>query len=69
MKRKNLTLILILLCFSLQIFSQTQPPFTKAETRLKSETQRKTLKENSLVANLEFRNVGPTVMSGQIVDV
>jgi photosystem II stability/assembly factor-like uncharacterized protein len=69
MNQKILTLISLLLCCSLQIFSQIQPPFTNAETRLKSTTQRKMLTENSLVSNIEFRNIGPTVMSGRVVDI
>ena len=66
---KGVILIFAMLIFSLQIFSQIQPPFTKADERLKSETQRQALQDNSLVSNIEFRNVGPTIMSGRIVDV
>lgn len=69
MRQKILTLILLSLCCSSQVFSQIQPPFTNAETRLKSTTQRKMLTENSLVSNIEFRNIGPTVMSGRVVDI
>ena len=67
--KKNYILIIIFTLFNLEMFAQMQPPFTNGETRLKSDTERKNLKENSLVSNLEFRNIGPTVMSGRIVDV
>ncbi|MFK7946184.1 MAG: WD40/YVTN/BNR-like repeat-containing protein [Saprospiraceae bacterium] len=66
---KGIILMFAVVLSSLQIFSQTQPSFTKADERLKSETQRQTLRDNSLVSNMEFRNVGPTIMSGRIVDV
>lgn len=67
MKKITLTFAVLLSCF--QIFSQIQPSPTKAAERLQSETQRQTLRQNSLISNIEFRNVGPTVMSGRIVDV
>lgn len=35
----------------------------------KSLTYQKSLKENSIVKNLQFTNIGPTVMSGRVVDV
>lgn len=67
MKRNLITLVLVL--SYLQMFGQIQPPFTKAEERLTSEKQRQSLRENSLVSNIDFRNVGPTIMSGRIVDI
>ncbi|MFC6996089.1 WD40/YVTN/BNR-like repeat-containing protein [Rufibacter roseus] len=46
-----------------------QPPATPAKERLDGYQQRVQLQKNSLVSNLAFRNVGPTVMSGRVVDV
>ncbi|MBA9076628.1 WD40/YVTN/BNR-like repeat-containing protein [Rufibacter quisquiliarum] len=46
-----------------------QPAFTPAKERLEGYQQRLQLLRNSLVSNLPFRNVGPTVMSGRVVDV
>lgn len=46
-----------------------QPPFTAAEKRLQGFDTRKQLNENSLVKEVEFRSVGPTIMSGRVVDV
>jgi photosystem II stability/assembly factor-like uncharacterized protein len=42
---------------------------TSAKDRLNSFEIRKSLSKQSLVKNLEFRNVGPTVMSGRVVDI
>ena len=46
-----------------------QPPFTPAERRIQSMDERKKLEQNSLVSQVQFRNVGPTIMSGRISDV
>ena len=42
---------------------------TPMEERIASWEQRKSLRQNSLVANVPLRNVGPTVMSGRVVDI
>ena len=57
--------------FILPGFSQktSAPPPTKASDRLQSFEQRLNLEQNSLVKNVPFRSVGPTVMSGRIVDI
>ncbi|HYV90499.1 MAG TPA: hypothetical protein VE978_01895 [Chitinophagales bacterium] len=46
-----------------------QPPYTQTEVRLQGFDQAKKLQENSLVSQVVFRNVGPTIMSGRVVDV
>lgn len=59
-----------LIFFSITAFSQVeQPPFTPAEQRLKGFEQRKNLRTNSLVANVAFESVGPTVFSGRVTDI
>lgn len=45
------------------------PGTTPAKVRLDGFEVRKSLLENSLVKNVEFRNVGPVVMSGRVVDL
>ncbi len=45
------------------------PAHTPAKDRLDGYQQRLKLQQNSLVNNVPFRNVGPTVMSGRVVDV
>jgi len=42
---------------------------TPAETRLDGYAQRQALLERSLVGNVPFRSVGPTVMSGRVADL
>jgi photosystem II stability/assembly factor-like uncharacterized protein len=42
---------------------------TSASERMAGFEQRKKLIEASIVKNLKFRNVGPTVMSGRVVDI
>lgn len=56
-----------LFIFSIRLYTQVLP--TPAEEREKGIERRKTLEENSLVKNLQFRNVGPTIMSGRVTDV
>jgi len=48
--------------------SSPVPP-TPAKARLAAFETRKGLKDASLVGNVPFRNVGPTVMSGRVVDI
>lgn len=50
-------------------FSFAQPPATSAEAVMQSLQQTEQLEENSLVKNLSFTNIGPTVMSGRVVDL
>ncbi|GIV62177.1 MAG: hypothetical protein KatS3mg044_1043 [Rhodothermaceae bacterium] len=48
---------------------ETLVPPTPAAQRLESTAHRTRLRETSLVRNVAFRNVGPTVMSGRVVDL
>ena len=80
---KQLTLITLLLITCFTGFSQkkkkskveTTPVVvetvsaTSANERMAGYEQRKKLTEASLVKNLKFKNVGPTVMSGRVVDI
>src|SRR5215218_7365633 len=56
---------LILLTFSLP--AQVKP--TPADERMKSMQKRKDLEKKSLVNPVKFRNIGPSIMSGRVVDV
>ncbi len=79
---KKILFCTILLCLgvSLGIFAQkkkksTTPPVattleaTSASDRMKGYNQRKTLDAASLVNNVKFRAIGPTDMSGRVVDL
>lgn len=52
-------------------FSQEINPVspTTAVERLETFNYKKQLQENSLLKNIEFENIGPTIMSGRVVDV
>ena len=74
---KKLILSLLIFCFiSVQLSAQKKksktlatPSATSSSERLEGYQLRKTLEETSLVKNLPFVNIGPTVMSGRVVDV
>lgn len=60
------TSLLFVLCVTL---SFAQPPATSAEAVKQSLQQTEQLDKNSLVKNISFTNIGPTVMSGRVVDL
>ena len=60
------SLLFLFSFFFISAFSQ-QPATSKAELE-KALQQKEQLSQNSLVKNLPFKNIGPTVMSGRIVD-
>ena len=47
----------------------SQKPSTNASEIQKALKEKEILKNNSLVKNIKFTNIGPTVMSGRVVDV
>ena len=55
--------------FTLPLFAQNQPSASPAAKRLEAFAQRKKLTENSILNNIPFHNIGPSVMSGRVVDV
>ena len=65
---KNLLCILCI-AFTTYLSAQEQPPFTPANERMKGFEQRQALIDKSIVNEIKFKNVGPTVMSGRIVDI
>ena len=79
---KNQYLLLLALTLTISVNAQkkkNQQPInnsisqqlttTSASERMKAFDQRKALEMKSLVNNVKFRSVGPTVMSGRVVDV
>ena len=64
---KNCLLALILLGISVSLIAQPSP--TPASDRISGIAKHKQLEAESLVKNIAFRNVGPTVMSGRVVDL
>jgi len=51
------------------LFLKAQQPATSAETVKKALEQKRTMVEASLVKNVPFKNIGPTIMSGRVVDL
>ncbi len=56
-----------LLLISTSSFSQVNP--TSAGERMQGLDQRRKLQSRSLLNDIQFRNIGPTIMSGRVVDV
>ena len=52
---------------TLTSLSQVNP--TSAEERLKGLQQRKQLEEKSVLNSIQFHNIGPSIMSGRVVDL
>lgn len=65
--RKKLLTSLILLLLCCISYSQIAP--TSGEARLNDSKKRKELELRSLVKDIKFRNIGPSIMSGRAVDI
>jgi photosystem II stability/assembly factor-like uncharacterized protein len=63
----NMALSLLISFFSLTAWSQVAP--TPGADRMRSLAQRQTLFGDSLLSKVSFRSIGPTIMSGRVVDV
>jgi len=50
-------------------FTFAQPVATSADDMLKGLQQKEEMSKNSIVKGLPFKNIGPTVMSGRVVDL
>ncbi|RYZ53052.1 MAG: glycosyl hydrolase, partial [Chitinophagaceae bacterium] len=69
MRAKLLYCSLLLSLTSVSILSNAQGKPTSAEDRLKVVQQRASLEKASVLNSISFRSVGPTVMSGRVVDI
>ena len=72
-KLKIINLFLLLICnYS---YSQSNknnkdfPKYTSSEKRLIGYEKRLEIENSSIVKNISFRNIGPTVMSGRVSDL
>lgn len=64
---KPVILFILSLIFSIQLWAQ--PAATSGVDFQKSLTDKSALEESSLVQSVPFTNIGPTIMSGRVVDV
>jgi photosystem II stability/assembly factor-like uncharacterized protein len=64
---KQLSTIFVLLSAVSVLNAQTRP--TNAEERLKGLEKKQLLQQQSLVNHIPFKNIGPSIMSGRVVDV
>lgn len=72
--RTTLLAILAILSISTSLTAQKRkknnsPNATPSEARWNGYLQRKSLIDKSLVKNVPFKNIGPTIMSGRVVDL
>ncbi|MGB0839461.1 MAG: WD40/YVTN/BNR-like repeat-containing protein, partial [Chitinophagales bacterium] len=65
-----LSLIMIcLFAISAVVNAQKAPDYTSGKQRLEAYEQRKKMSEQSVLGQIEHTNIGPTVMSGRVVDL
>ncbi|HEV7330721.1 MAG TPA: hypothetical protein VGN63_06770 [Flavisolibacter sp.] len=69
MRAKLLYCFLLVPFLSVSILSNAQGKPTPAEERLKVVQQRAALEKASVLNSIAFRSIGPTVMSGRVVDI
>ena len=67
--RNNITFLLSFISLTFICAQGFQPPASTANQRLGSAEIKSKLTEKSLINHIPFTNVGPTVMSGRVVDV
>lgn len=61
---------LLILCLTLcSIWGFSQQPSTSAQAVENALQQKESLTKNSLVKNIPFKNIGPSVMSGRVTDL
>ena len=68
-KRLVLRGVFTLTFFHIIYFAVAQVAATPAAERMKGIEQRRELEKKSVLNSLKFRNIGPTIMSGRVVDI
>jgi photosystem II stability/assembly factor-like uncharacterized protein len=66
-KLKQFTFLCLLTLTTLTIKAQVMP--TPAAERMKAAEQRQKLEKASVLNDIAFRNIGPSIMSGRVVDI
>jgi len=65
----SISRFLSLVFFASSIFANAQQPATSVQTVKQALKHKQEMEQSSLVKNVPFTNIGPTVMSGRVVDV
>jgi photosystem II stability/assembly factor-like uncharacterized protein len=60
---------ILLLLILISIYAQSQVSITSGTDRVKALQQRNILEQRSVLNSIPFHNIGPTVMSGRVVDL
>jgi len=68
-KRSVFTVVFTCFCLGFYAISQAQVNPTSGEERLKGLEKRAALEKKSPLNAIKFRNIGPTIMSGRVVDI
>jgi photosystem II stability/assembly factor-like uncharacterized protein len=68
LKQPKMKRLLFLSVFLIAFIGYSQQPATTAALVEQGLQQKEELMQNSLVKNLPFKNIGPTIMSGRVVD-
>jgi photosystem II stability/assembly factor-like uncharacterized protein len=66
---QNIILSIGMFLLLLQNHLFAQIPYTSGTERMTNEVYKNNLKQQSLLKNISFKNVGPTIMSGRVVDI
>lgn len=66
---KHIINLILILMLSTAVNAQSYLKPTAAHDRLRNHDVRLKLKQNSLVGNVPFVNIGPSIMSGRVVDI
>ena len=62
----KITILLVLINVN-SLYAQTKP--STAAERINGLQKRKLLEDNSVLKDIKFRNIGPSTMSGRVVDM
>lgn len=69
MQPKLIQYFFCLVFFAVTVFTNAQVRPMPAAARLKGMMQREALEKKSVLNSIKFRNIGPSIMSGRVVDV
>ncbi|MBU1101246.1 MAG: glycosyl hydrolase [Bacteroidetes bacterium] len=63
------TLLVLLISLTISLKAQVDPQPTPSKVRVESLQKSETANKTNLIQNIQFRNVGPIIMSGRVTDL